>query len=116
MDLSTNKENNNINPSNKDKQNRMVNSNDKKRAPRHQIMRQIEEKVKAINMYHKGKTKADISRTLNTPESTIRGWIKDEPAIRAKYEATRRSSMSSTNSVNEGTSVSAAVAIRKYIY
>ncbi|XP_075144664.1 uncharacterized protein LOC142219668 [Haematobia irritans] len=41
------------------------------------------DKIIAIDRVHNGETKASVSRSIGVPESTIRGWCKNEKKIRA---------------------------------
>jgi hypothetical protein len=43
----------------------------------------IEEKLNIIERIRKGTKKAEICRELNLPESTLRGWLKNEDKMRA---------------------------------
>ncbi|EDW33852.1 GL21906 [Drosophila persimilis] len=40
------------------------------------------DKVRAIQRIHNGETKASVSRDLGVPESTLRGWCKNEQKLR----------------------------------
>lgn len=40
------------------------------------------DKVRAIQRIHQGETKASVSRDIGVPESTLRGWCKNEQKLR----------------------------------
>lgn len=40
------------------------------------------DKVRAIQRIHNGETKASVSRDIGVPESTLRGWCKNEQKLR----------------------------------
>ncbi|XP_017479900.1 PREDICTED: protein distal antenna-related-like [Rhagoletis zephyria] len=40
------------------------------------------DKIRAIQRIHKGETKASVSRDIGVPESTLRGWCKNEQKLR----------------------------------
>ena len=42
----------------------------------------VHTKLEAIARVHKGETKAKIARDNGVPESTFRGWIKEENKLR----------------------------------
>jgi hypothetical protein len=42
----------------------------------------IDEKLKIIDRIKMGCTKAELSREYNIPESTLRGWVKDEDKLK----------------------------------
>ena len=46
------------------------------------------EKMLAITRVNNGETKAAVGRDMNVPESTLRGWCKDEKKIRKIYSLT----------------------------
>lgn len=41
------------------------------------------DKVRAIERIHNGETKASVSRDIGVPESTLRGWYKNEQKLRS---------------------------------
>lgn len=58
----------------------------------------IDEKLKAIERFHRGEPKTVIGRSLGVPESTIRGWIKLEDKIKGEKRGQKRSHPSSSTS------------------
>ena len=42
----------------------------------------VEEKLAAVNRVRSGESQAKVSRDLSVAESTLRGWLKDEPKLR----------------------------------
>ena len=42
----------------------------------------VEEKLKAISRIRNGERQCVVFRELGIPESTLRGWIKDEANLR----------------------------------
>ena len=46
------------------------------------------EKMLAITRVNNGETKATVGRDMNVPESTLRGWCKNEKKIRKIYSLT----------------------------
>uniref|UniRef100_A0A0K8UK79 Protein distal antenna-related n=1 Tax=Bactrocera latifrons TaxID=174628 RepID=A0A0K8UK79_BACLA len=43
------------------------------------------DKIRAIQRIHQGETKASVSRDIGVPESTLRGWCKNEHKLRFMY-------------------------------
>ncbi|XP_030764672.1 uncharacterized protein LOC115888923 [Sitophilus oryzae] len=44
-------------------------------------LRSLDEKINAIQMVKSGKTKASVARQIGVPESTLRGWCKNQVRI-----------------------------------
>ncbi|XP_039282270.1 uncharacterized protein LOC111054498 [Nilaparvata lugens] len=42
----------------------------------------LEEKLQAIDRVHKGESKASVARIIGVPESTLRGWCKNEDKLK----------------------------------
>lgn len=56
--------------------------------PRHKRKRSFSqltalEKCNAIQRIRLGESKAQVARSINVPESTLRGWVKNEEKLRA---------------------------------
>ncbi|CAH2094751.1 unnamed protein product [Euphydryas editha] len=58
------------------------------------------EKVEAIQRVNDGESKASVARDIGVPESTLRGWCKNEDKLR--YAVTSRMSSPDTDKSNEG--------------
>lgn len=54
---------------------------------RTQCNRQLSLKIWALNSYRRRNvSKAEVARSFGVPESTLRGWIKDEERLRWIYQ------------------------------
>jgi transposase-like protein len=42
----------------------------------------VEQKLNAIQRIRNGMTKAALARELDVPESTLRGWVRDEEKLK----------------------------------
>ncbi|CAH2094750.1 unnamed protein product [Euphydryas editha] len=58
------------------------------------------EKVEAIQRVNDGESKASVARDIGVPESTLRGWCKNEDKLR--YAVTSRMSSPDTDKSNDG--------------
>lgn len=48
----------------------------------------IQEKLSAIQRVHNGESKASVARLIGVPESTLRGWCKNEVKLRGMLDKT----------------------------
>ena len=46
----------------------------------------VQKKLKIVSRIRNGETQAKVSRETGIPESTIRGWLKEEPKLRQFLE------------------------------
>lgn len=58
----------------------------------------VEEKLSAVQRVHNGESKASVARLIGVPESTLRGWCKNEMKLRNMTASGSRSHTSSSPS------------------
>jgi len=64
-----------------DEQETPLDPSKRSRQARQRRLRSPETKIHAVNRVHNGESKAAVARSINVPESTLRGWCKCEKKL-----------------------------------
>ncbi|XP_018345004.1 PREDICTED: protein distal antenna-related-like [Trachymyrmex septentrionalis] len=99
-----------------DEQETPLDPSKRSRQARQRRLRSPETKIHAVNRVHNGESKAAVARSINVPESTLRGWCKltervDEFEVGPSQKRIKLENTSATNTMSNIPSTSAGQSI-----